>query len=131
MSRNALSLTSEILGLKVLVSDAVNALTHEEEFPRARRMSLARTFHRYIQNNSLEHLRPNAISKLSGSVRPMAFHIVRDEAANDAQKLLKVVDKFRNKPLDRKEKQTLLKFLTRVDAALERSRASIPTTRYL
>ncbi len=131
MSRSALSVTADILGLKILIGDTVKSLEGGADLATHRRQSLAKSFHRYIRHTNLDRLRPNAISKLRGGLQNIPATVVRSEAAEDAPNLLAVIDKFANGHLEEDEKSTLVEFLTRVNAALDRSRATIPISRYL
>jgi hypothetical protein len=131
MSRSALGVTSDILGLKILVSDAVKSLRNGEELAPTRRQSLSNCFHRYIQSDSLHRLRPNGISKVGGGLQNIAAIVVRTEAAENAPTLLAVIDKFAEARLDASERDLLIGFLSRVSAALDRSRAGVAVSRYL
>jgi hypothetical protein len=130
MSRSALSVTSDILVLKILINDAIKSLRGGATLPQERRRSLSKAFHRYIRNDGMDRLRPNAISKLRGA-QPLPFGVVRTEAANYGAELLAVIDKFALGQLNTDETTTLVEFLTRVGSALDRSRKHIPIGRYL
>jgi hypothetical protein len=131
MSRSALGVTSDILGLKVLIADAIKSLRNGEELAPTRRQSLSECFHRYIQHDSVHRLRPNGISKARGGLQNIAAIAVRTEAAEDAPTLLVMIDKFADARLDASEKDLLIGFLSRVGAALDRSRARVAVSRYL
>jgi len=131
MSRSALGVTSDILGLKVLVGDAVKSLREGADLAPSRRKSLSQCFHRYIELDSLHRLRPNGISKARGGLQNIAAAVVRTEAATDAPKLLAAIDKFADAELDAGERDLLVDFLSRVNVGLNRSRSGIPISRYL
>jgi hypothetical protein len=130
MSRSALGVTSDILGLKVLVGDAVKSLRGGGEFAPTRRQSLSECFHRYIEDD-LHRLQSNGISKPRPGLQNVAAVVVRTEAAKNASNLLAALDKFATTRLDETESTLLINFLSRVDAALDRSRAGVAVTRYL
>jgi hypothetical protein len=131
MSRSALGVTSDILGLKVLVADAVKSLSEGSELAPARRQSLSQCFRRYFECDGLNRLRPSRVSKAGGGLQNIAAVVARAEAAENAPALLAVIDKFAHAGLDSNERRLLVDFLSRVNAALDRSRADIPVSRYL
>lgn len=131
MSRSPMGVTSDILGLKVLVRDTVAQLQQTGELAPARRKSLAECFHRYIENASVHRIRPNGISKSRFGHENIAARVVRITAGNEAATLLSLIDKFSNANLEAPERDKLVEFLSRVNVALDHSRASIPSSRYL
>ena len=131
MSRSALGVTSDILGLKVLVRDAVRSLRQGDELPSMKRQSLSEYFHRYIETTHVHRLRPNGISKARGTLQNVAASVVRTEAGENASTLLAAIDKFANSGSNIEERDLLVEYFSRVNVALQRSRASIPVSRYL
>jgi hypothetical protein len=123
--------TSDILGLKVLVSDAMKALDGRGDLPAARRKSLSQCFHRYIERDGVNRLRRAGISKPRSGLQNIAAVVVRREAADNASALLAAIDKFADAQLEPDDRRVLTDFLSRVNVALDRSRASIPVSRYL
>jgi hypothetical protein len=133
MSRSALGVTSDILGLKVLVRDAMQSLRQGKELPSNKRQSLSEYFHRYIEASHVHRLMPNRISKAPGTLQNVAARVVRAEAeaGGNASTLLAAIDKFAASGSKIDERDLLVEYLSRVNVALERSRAGIPVSRYL
>jgi len=130
MSRGQLSVASEILGLRVMIEDVMDALKKNVDLPEPQRQHLRRSFHHYI-SESPNNLRSRAISKRNRGVYNLPHLIIRDAVADEGPKLLGVIDKLAVGSVDDKEKKALVAFLSRVDAALDRGRASVKVGRYL
>jgi hypothetical protein len=102
-----------------------------EELPSVKRQSLSEYFHRYIETNHVHRLRPSGISKSRGTLQNVAANVVRVEAAGNASSLLAAIDKFANAGSNIDERDLLVEYFSRVNVALDRSRAGIPVSRYL
>lgn len=133
MSRSAMRVTSDILGLKVLIADVIQALNAGATLPERRRKALSNSFHRYISNPAGLHLRPNGLSFSRYGARQLPSSVVRAEAEKfGASDVLNAVDRYADGSLrSEHDVNSLINFLTQVDHALDRSRAEINIGRYL
>lgn len=130
MSRSPISVTSDILRLKILIRDAVRSVSARQELPRARRESLSKVFHRYIRGDA-ESQRSRGISRTSDQSWQLPFGVMQEQAAGEGPALLSAIDRFVDGSLTADEALTLVDFLSRVDVALDRARRDIPVSRYL
>lgn len=133
MSRSAMRVTSDILGLKVLIADVLQSLNTGPALPVQRRKALSSSFHRYISNSGGFRLRPNGLSFTRYGARQLPSSVVRAEAEKfGTQSVLSAVDRYADGLLrSKQEVSSLVSFLTQVDHALDRSRAEINIGRYL
>ena len=131
MSRSALGVTSDLLNLKILVGAAGKSLLEGGELAPTRRQSLSRSFHNYIDNDSMHRVRPNGVSSTRGGLHNIAAQVVIMAAGDDAPRVLQVIDKFASEKLDQQDRDYLATFLSRLNVALSRSRAGIRVSRYL
>jgi hypothetical protein len=133
MSRSAMRVTSDILGLKVLIADVMQSLNGGPALPVQRRKALSSSFHRYISNSGKFRLRQNGLSYARYAASQLPSSVVRTEAAKfGEQDVLTTIDRYAEGLLrSKQEVRTLLEFLTQVDHALDRSRSEIHIGRYL
>jgi hypothetical protein len=134
MSRNALSVSSEILSLRVLIGDALIALRggkNAPAFPVARRRSLSRSFRQYGEPNQKDRLMSNAVWDAAGGTAPLPSQVIRKELEQNGPKVLKVMDRYAAGKLNPGEASGLIEFLSRVDVALNQSGANLSISRYL
>ena len=132
MSRSAMRVTSDILGLKVLIADVIHSLNAGSSLPEQRRKALSSSFHRYINNSNSLRLRPNGLSYAKFGARQLPSTVVRAEAKKfGAGAVLTTVDRYASGRLSSKDIDSLIKFLTQVDHALDKSRAELNIGRYL
>jgi hypothetical protein len=131
MSRSPMSVTSDILGLRILINDVIQSLKSGPALPTERREALSSSFHRYIRDERNSRLRPNGLFNSKGSVRLLPSSVVRQEAADDSEKILSTVERYATGALSKKEVGPFVEFLRRLDTALDRSRADIRISRYL
>jgi hypothetical protein len=130
MSRSPISVTSDILRLKILIRDAVRSVSDRQELPRVRRESLSKVFHRYIRGD-VESQRSRGISRTPDRSWQLPFGVMQEQAAGKGPALLSAIDRFVDGSLTADETSTLVDFLSRVDVALDRARRDIPVSRYL
>lgn len=131
MSRIALRVASEILNLRMLLRDAERSLTGRGELPPSRRKHLAATFHHYLENGDVGHLRGSAISKSHGGVRNPTAEIIQTEASGRRENWLRILDSFAEGGVEGHDIAPLAEFLSRVDVALENGRSRVEAGRYL
>lgn len=131
MSRSALGVTSDILGLKILVRDAMQALQSGDDLPSIKRNSLSEYFHQYITTNHVHRLKASGVSKLRNNLQNVAATVVMLEAAGNGPKLLAAIEKFASYGSKIDERELLVDYFSRVNSQLERRRAGIPVNRYL
>ncbi|MCP3415739.1 hypothetical protein NLM16_16695 [Bradyrhizobium brasilense] len=133
MSRSAMRVTSDILGLKVLIADVIHSLSAGPQLPQRRRKALSSSFHRYISDAGSVRLRPNGLSYARFGARQLPSTVVREEAVKfGTTTVLSAVDLYaRGQLSSKKDIASLVEFLTQVDHALDKSRAELNIGRYL
>ena len=134
MSRNALSVSSEILHLRVLIGDALVALregNNSAAFPPSRRQSLSRSFHQYSEPSRKDRLKSNAVWDATGLASPLPSQVIRKELGQNGPKVLNTIDRYAAGKLSLDETKNLIEFLSRVDVALNQSGANLSISRYL
>jgi hypothetical protein len=131
MSRSPLGVTSDILGLKTLIVDAIESLNRGAELSSSKRKSLSEFLHHYIQANQAHNLKPNGILKGRRALQNIAASVVRKEAGGREAELLCAIDKFEVDGSGIDGRDLLVEYFSRVNTALARSRIGIPTSRYL
>lgn len=134
MSRNALSVSSEILSLRVLIGDALAALRGTQgdfDFPAERRKSLSRSFRQFSEPSRKDRLKSNAVWDSTGSSPLLPFQVIRKELGHNKRQVLGALDRFAANKLNPGEAAGLVAFLSKVDVALNQSGARLSVSRYL
>jgi hypothetical protein len=131
MSLSPMSVTSDILGLRILINDVIQSLKSGPELPAERREALSSSFRRYILDERKSRLRPKGLSNTKENVRMLPSSVVRREAADNSEQILSTVDRYATGDLSKKEFGPFVEFLSKLDAALDQSRSGIRISRYL
>lgn len=132
MSRSPLSVTADILDLRILINDVIKSLSEgEQELATERREALSNSFRRYIRNGRDARVRPRGLSSIKQNAGLLPSSVVRQEAAADGERILSAAELYAAGSLPKNEVQPFVAFLTKLDTALDRSRAKIRINRYL
>jgi len=131
MSRSPMSVTADILGLRILINDVIKSLNGGQELPSDRREALSSSFRRYIRDGRNSRVRPNGLSGIKQNARLLPSSVVRREAAEDSERILTAAEHYASGSLNTNEVKPFVAFLSRLDTALDRSRSEIRISRYL
>ncbi len=133
MSRSPLSVTADILDLRILINDVIKSLSEEgeNELPTERREALSDSFRRYIRDGRDSRVRPRGLSSIKQNAALLPSSVVRQEAAADGDRILSAAERYAAGSLPENDVKPFVAFLTKLDTALDRSRAKILINRYL
>jgi hypothetical protein len=131
MSRSPMSVTADILDLRILINDVIRSLNEGPELPSERREALSSSFRRYIRDGRNSPVRPNGLSSIKQNARLLPSSVVRREAAEDSERILTAAERYASGSLETHEVKPFVAFLSRLDTALDRSRSEIRISRYL
>lgn len=131
MSRSPLSVTADILDLRILINDVIKSLIEGRDLPSERRTALSDSFRRYIRNARDTRVRPRGLSSIKQNAALLPSSVVREEAAADGEHILSVAEQYAVGSLPTNEVKPFVDFLTKLDSALDRSRAQLRINRYL
>ncbi len=131
MSRSPMSVTADILGLRILINDVIKSLQEGPELPSERREALSSSFRRYIKDERNSRIRPNGLSSIKQNTRLLPSSVVRREAAENSERILTAAEHYALGSLPKTEVKPFIAFLNKLDGALDRSRSEIRISRYL
>jgi hypothetical protein len=131
MSRSPLSVTADILDLRILINDVIESLKKGRQLPSERREALSESFRRYIRNAGDSRVRPNGLSSIKQSMTVLPSSVVRQEAAADGERILSAAERYAAGSLPKSEVKPFVAFLVKLDTALDQSRSRIRISRYL